>query len=233
MPFSPLSASLPSSSGTIDKREASPTSETPQHPRLAVILGIDRRFHYPLLACRSLCFCPSLYGGLKCTAAVWRVFNRRGPAVSPAEVGCVTAELWLAILWCSLSAHFSFLFIDSLMSRWLIHYTPWATLVRLVSICTINVYITSWILTLAGTTRNPRMLLPAWIFIACVLIIAYYITQRNIKVVRHRSEQGRLLRTLTSISRLVAGGSFITMGVLLIELHMLTPGGAFSKPLQA
>ncbi|RPB23834.1 hypothetical protein L211DRAFT_225081 [Terfezia boudieri ATCC MYA-4762] len=121
---------------------------------------------------------------------------------------------------CCLSAYFSFLFIDSMMLRWLIYYTPWATLVRLVSICTINVYITSWILTLAGTTMNPRMLLPAWIFIACVLITAYYITQRNIKVVRS---------IYNPIAIFIAVACFVSMSVLLIELHSCMGGVSLAR----
>lgn len=78
----------------------SPTTPTwqdpPQHPRLAVVLGIDPRYRHPLLACRSLCFCPSIWGTFKCIAAVWQVFDRRKDNV---EFGCVATELWLAILW--------------------------------------------------------------------------------------------------------------------------------------
>ncbi|KAF8470121.1 hypothetical protein BDZ91DRAFT_720006 [Kalaharituber pfeilii] len=106
------------------------------------------------------------------------------------------------------------------MSRWLIYYTAWATLVRLVSICLINVYITSWILTLAGTTMNPRMLLPAWIFLACVLISAYYITQRNITVVRS---------VYNSISVFIALTCFVSMSVLLVELHTCTAGVSLAR----
>ncbi|KAI5801696.1 hypothetical protein DFH27DRAFT_557635 [Peziza echinospora] len=103
------------------------------------------------------------------------------------------------------------------MSRWLIHYTPWATLVRLVSICSINVYITSWILTLAGTTMNPRMLLPAWIFIACILITAYYFSQRSIMVVRS---------VYNSISGFMAFTCFVSMVVLLVEVHTCSAGAS-------
>ncbi|KAF8419739.1 hypothetical protein EV426DRAFT_271068 [Tirmania nivea] len=65
-------------------------ADLPQHPRLAVVLGIAPRYRHPLLACRSLCFCPSIWGTLKCIVAVWRVFDRRR---DNAEFGCVAAEL--------------------------------------------------------------------------------------------------------------------------------------------
>lgn len=77
-------------------------ADPPQHPRLAVVLGIDPRYRHPLLACRSLCFCPSVWGTIKCIVAVWRVFDRRR---DNAEFGCVAAELWLAILWVVIYLH--------------------------------------------------------------------------------------------------------------------------------
>lgn len=50
----------------------------------------------------------------------------------------------------------------------LVHYTPQATLVRLLTINSINAYITSWVLYLSGGSEDPRQLLPAWISIASV-----------------------------------------------------------------
>ncbi|KFY80010.1 hypothetical protein V498_08867, partial [Pseudogymnoascus sp. VKM F-4517 (FW-2822)] len=67
-------------------------------------------------------------------------------------------EVFLALLWCGASAYLSFFFTDCLMSRWLVHYTPQATLVRLLTINSINAYITSWVLYLSG--GNPNSSLP-------------------------------------------------------------------------
>lgn len=50
----------------------------------------------------------------------------------------------------------------------LLNYTPQATLVRLLTINSINAYITSWVLYLSGGSEDPRLLLPAWISIASV-----------------------------------------------------------------
>lgn len=43
-----------------------------------------------------------------------------------------------------------------------------ATIVRLLTISSINAYTTSWILYLSGGSEDPRLLLPAWICIASV-----------------------------------------------------------------
>ena len=46
--------------------------------------------------------------------------------------------------------------------------TSKATLVRLLTINSMNAYITSWVLYLSGGSEDPRLLLPAWISIATV-----------------------------------------------------------------
>jgi hypothetical protein len=43
-----------------------------------------------------------------------------------------------------------------------------ASIVRLLTINSINAYITSWVLYLSGGSEDPRLLLPAWISIATV-----------------------------------------------------------------
>ena len=54
------------------------------------------------------------------------------------------------------------------MSRWLLHYTPQATIVRLLTVDAINGYLTSWVLHLTGGFEDPRLILPAWIIISTV-----------------------------------------------------------------
>jgi hypothetical protein len=56
------------------------------------------------------------------------------------------------------------------MSRWLINYTPQATMVRLLTINAVNAYVTSTVLSLSGGFEDPRLLLPGWIGIATVLL---------------------------------------------------------------
>jgi len=119
-------------------------------------------------------------------------------------------EVFLAVLWCCASAYLSFFFTDCLMSRWLLNYTPQATLVRLLTINSINAYITSWVLYLSGGSQDPRLLLPAWISIASTLTICYHLTQRKINIRRETSAS----LSVFSIA------SFISMASLLLQLHL-------------
>lgn len=56
--------------------------------------------------------------------------------------------------------------------RRLMNYTPSATLVRLLTTNALIAYITSWVLYLSGASEDPRMLLPAWVSIATVRLLA-------------------------------------------------------------
>lgn len=50
----------------------------------------------------------------------------------------------------------------------LIHYTPQATIVRLLTINAVNAYLTMTVLSFAGGFEDPRLMLPGWIGIATV-----------------------------------------------------------------
>ncbi|KAK3954970.1 N-glycosylation protein-domain-containing protein [Pseudoneurospora amorphoporcata] len=118
-------------------------------------------------------------------------------------------ETLLAIVWCGASAYLSFFFTDSLMSRWLVNYTPQATIVRLLTITTLNAYLTSQILYLTAGSQDPRLLLPAWVGISAMLTLLYHITQRKINI-----------RKETSMSiRAFSVASFISMAALLAQVH--------------
>jgi hypothetical protein len=62
-----------------------------------------------------------------------------------------------------------------------------ATLVRLLTINSMNAYITSWVLYLAGGSEDPCLLLPAWISIASVRVSFTLINQAHgILLTRYR-----------------------------------------------
>lgn len=115
---------------------------------------------------------------------------------------------------CYASAYLAFFFTDCLMSRWLINYTPQATVVRLFTISCAFAYLTSWIVYLAGGSQDPGLLLPAWIGIATILTLCYHFTQRKIKI---RKE------TFASIS-VFSIASFISMVALLLHSHTTRAG---------
>ncbi|CZT08447.1 uncharacterized protein RAG0_13528 [Rhynchosporium agropyri] len=119
-------------------------------------------------------------------------------------------EVFLAVLWCCSSAWLSFYFTDCLMSRWLLNYTPQATLVRLLTINSLNAYITSWVLYLSGGSEDPRLLLPAWISIASTLTFLYHLTHPRLAILKETS----LSISVFSIA------SFISMVSLLLQLHL-------------
>ncbi|OBT99223.2 hypothetical protein VE01_02594 [Pseudogymnoascus verrucosus] len=184
------------------------------HPSIAVLLGVNTHWHIPLLICRGLSTLPAAWWGLRCLLTFVGEVMVEGEegegGVWSVERRFRVTEVFLALLWCGASAYLSFFFTDCLMSRWLVHYTPQATLVRLLTINSINAYITSWVLYLSGGSEDPRQLLPAWISIASTLTVAYHTTQRHINIRRETRE------TISIFSL----ASFASMALLLIQLHL-------------
>ncbi|KAG0650573.1 hypothetical protein D0Z07_3204 [Hyphodiscus hymeniophilus] len=258
------------------------------HPRVAVLLGVEKHWHFPLLFCRALSTAPAVWWGLRCAltfmgellmeegleaaldgvlvgavGAPWSVERRfrvtevflavlwvcsgilslllfeadagcqmekkiddgnlRVCAWKKVPRGCDTnlwSECWLIWNWwkCCASAYLSFYFTDCLMSRWLLNYTPQArlltkrpaTLVRLLTINSMNAYITSWVLYLSGGSEDPRQLLPAWISIASTLTFLYHLTHPRLAILKETS----LSISVFSIA------SFISMVSLLLQLHL-------------
>ncbi|WDK23541.1 hypothetical protein CGRA01v4_14833 [Colletotrichum graminicola] len=125
------------------------------------------------------------------------------------EIPFPWTEMSLGLMWCGASAYLSFFFIDCLMSRWLINYTPQATIIRLLTINSTNAFLTERILTFSGGFEDPRLLLPGWVTIATTLTIAYHTTQRSINIQKETS---------TSIN-IFSIASFISMVSLLAHLH--------------
>ncbi|TEA20240.1 N-glycosylation protein eos1 [Colletotrichum sidae] len=125
------------------------------------------------------------------------------------EIPFPWTEMGLGLMWCGASAYLSFFFTDCLMSRWLINYTPQATIIRLLTINSTNAFLTERILTFSGGFEDPRLLLPGWVTIATTLTIAYHITQRSINIEKETS---------TSIN-IFSIASFISMVSLLAHLH--------------
>ncbi|OIW30807.1 hypothetical protein CONLIGDRAFT_679561 [Coniochaeta ligniaria NRRL 30616] len=122
-------------------------------------------------------------------------------------------EMALGIVWCASSAYLSFTFTDCLMSRWLLLYTPQATLVRLLATNTTNLYLTSQTLHLTGGSADSRLFLPAWITIATTLTGLYHLTQRKINI----RKETRLSISVFSIA------SFISMVSLLATVQADRP----------
>ncbi|KAJ5124746.1 uncharacterized protein N7515_008571 [Penicillium bovifimosum] len=196
------------------------------HPRVAVILGVDRRWYIPLLVCRALSTLPALWWGLRCAFTFLAELLHIRPGMgregwTAAIVGSVgqewdverrfrVTEVALAIMWCCASAYLSYFFADCMMSRWLLNYTPPAVVIRLLTTNGLIAYITSWVLYLSGASSDPRLLLPAWISITTSLTFVYHATQNHATIKRE-----------TAASLLVVSvASFLSMSSLLMQLHL-------------
>lgn len=207
-------------------------------PRVAVVLGVSKTWHPLLFLCRLLSIIPAVWWGLpsalRLLAMLHLMFIAGGPKAGgsgtgiggsangngngntamtycdmPFEARLRLVETMLATLWCGASGYLSFFFTDCLMSRWLLNYTPQATLVRLLTTSALNTYLTSLVLWGTGGSADPRLLLPAWIAISTILTVLYHITQRKINI-----------RKETSMSISVFSiASFVSMVALLAQLH--------------
>ncbi|AEO54952.1 hypothetical protein MYCTH_2050741 [Thermothelomyces thermophilus ATCC 42464] len=220
-----------------DHAGGSPVRSTLLQPRVAVALGVSKKWYPILFLCRLASIGPGVLFGLpnvlRLLATLHLMYLDRvldGGALSklgrtgggganflsassgynPAfEARLRLTEALLATIWCCASGYLSFFFTDCLMSRWLLHYTPQATIVRLLTVDAINGYLTSWVLHLTGGFEDPRLILPAWIVISTTLTVLYHITQRKINI-----------RKETSMSISVFSiASFVSMVALLVQLH--------------
>ncbi|KAI1176346.1 N-glycosylation protein-domain-containing protein [Nemania sp. FL0916] len=211
-------------------RQPPPVAVSLLQPRVAVLLGLPKRWYRTLSICRLLCLIPCFWWGVRIAlrflvALALQRLNRTGVNIGiKTSIGNGSGDelappsLWLtetllAGLWCLASATLAFYFTDCLMSRWLINYTPQATVVRLLTISCVFAYLTSWIVHVAGGANDPRLLLPAWICIATILTACYHFTQRNVPI---RKE------TFASIS-VFSIASFVSMLALLLDINAARP----------
>ncbi|KAJ5572844.1 hypothetical protein N7450_009828 [Penicillium hetheringtonii] len=225
---SPATTAVPPSatSHTPPGSDAPQAGPSPLHPRVAVILGVDRRWYIPLLVCRALSTVPAAWWGLRCAFTFLAELLQIRPGMgregwTAAIVGSVgqewdverrfrVTEVALAIMWCCASAYLSYFFADCMMSRWLLNYTPPAVVIRLLTTNGLIAYITSWVTYLSGASSDPRLLLPAWISITTSLTFVYHATQNHATIKRE-----------TAASLLVvSAASFLSLSSLLLQLHL-------------
>ncbi|PYI17152.1 hypothetical protein BO99DRAFT_475249 [Aspergillus violaceofuscus CBS 115571] len=230
-PSSPPAPPPPSSIGNGGGEDGSDSDDhsvpsSALHPRVAVILGVDRKWYLPLVICRALSTVPAAWWGLRCAFTFLAELLHIQPGMggegwAAAIVGSVgqdwdverrfrVTEVALAIMWCCASAYLSYFFADCMMSRWLLNYTPPAVVIRLLTTNGLIAYITSWVLYLSGASYDPRLLLPAWISITTTLTFLYHATQNHATIKRETA--AALL--------IVAVASFVSMSSLLLQLHL-------------
>jgi len=226
VPPSPVSSRSEATSTIALSADSGLAHASALHPRVAVILGVDRKWYVPLLVCRALSTLPAAWWGLRCSFTFLAELLRIRPGLwregwVAAIVGSTIAE-WdverrfrvtevaLAIMWCCASAYLTYFFMDCMMSRWLLNYSPPAVVIRLLAANGLIAYITSWVLYFSGASSDPRLLLPAWISITTTLTFLYHATQNHAMIKRETS---------ASIS-VLSVASFISMSLLLLQLHL-------------
>ncbi|KAJ5772167.1 hypothetical protein N7520_002696 [Penicillium odoratum] len=217
-------SSTSSTSHTPLSSDAGQAASSPLHPRVAVILGVDRRWHIPLLVCRALSTLPAAWWGLRCAFTFLAELLHIRPGMgregwAAAIIGSVgqdwdverrfrVTEVALAIMWRLLLLKISFANIGG--SSRLLNYTPPAVVIRLLTTNGLIAYITSWVLYLSGASSDPRCLLPAWISITTTLTFVYHATQNHATIKRE---------TAASLF-VVSVASFVSMSSLLMQLHL-------------
>jgi len=105
------------------------------------------------------------------------------------------AQISLSFLWAAAAAYLAHIFASSLMSRWLLHYSPFAVLVRLCSLSILLSFGCMQVFRLAAATQPDlfqlsRSLL-AWISISITLMLAYFCTQQDISLEMDRDDRRR------------------------------------------
>ncbi|KAG6004693.1 hypothetical protein E4U21_000848 [Claviceps maximensis] len=200
-----------------------PVQSSMLQPRVAVVLNVNPHWHPYLFAFRLLSIAPAIWWGLPCALQLVlsilpgpeRIVVVRGGSSdgrlhsSQDAVPFALTEGALATIWSFACGYLAFFFTDCLMSRWLIHYTPQATIVRLLTINAVNAYLTMTVLSLAGGFDDARLMLPGWIGMATTLTVSYHITHQKINI---RKE------TSTSIN-VFSIASYISMVTLLVHMH--------------
>ncbi|KAI1354045.1 N-glycosylation protein-domain-containing protein [Xylaria sp. FL0043] len=205
------------------QRQAPAVAVSLLQPRVAILLGLPKRWYRTLFLCRLLCLVPCAWWGTRLSLRflVARVLRRRNRVEPYDDASLRLIETGLALLWSTAAAVLAYYFTDGLMSRWLINYTPQATVVRLLTVSCVFAYLTSWIVYVMGGSQDPQLLLPAWIGISTILTACYHFTQRKVPI--HKE-------TFTSIS-IFSIASFISMLVLLYDSYITRPFPDMDIPL--
>jgi len=116
------------------------------------------------------------------------------------------------------------MFASSLMSRWLLHYSPFAVLVRLCSLSILLSFGCMQIFRLSAATgpdiQNLSRNLPVWILLSVALLLLYFSTQQDISLEDDRDDRRRRqilrLKCLYAISTC----SLLSLLVLVSILHL-------------
>ncbi|TID17550.1 N-glycosylation protein EOS1 [Venturia nashicola] len=194
--------------------EPPPTATGSFHPRAAVILGLNVHWHKWLYFCRLLSVFPELRFGIPILwTLLWCILGDEEVRTSFEAKGnllVVFMEVFLAAVWCAVSGYLSFFSMDCLMMRWLLIYSPIASIVRLITASFIYYVGTNFILQYSGSNLDPTLPLPAWILIAAIVAIVY-MSMHNRTTIKRQGDNSMYV---------LGAASYFTMCVLLAALYI-------------
>ncbi|KMP00277.1 hypothetical protein CIRG_00419 [Coccidioides immitis RMSCC 2394] len=184
--------------------KASPRTPSPQtvttnplHPRVAVILGVDRRWYLPLLVCRALSIAPAAWWGLRCAFTFLTELLRIEPRLwNPEHDGVSGTGGWTAAIMKGTATVAS---VD-----WDVDRRFRVTEVALAII---------WPLTQPPSHPSIRLIKGTFLQsfpLEQILTLLYHLTQRKINIKKE---------TAASLS-VFSIASFISMCSLLLQLHL-------------
>lgn len=122
------------------------------------------------------------------------------------------------------AAYLAHLFACSLMSRWLLQYSPAAVLVRL---CSLSIFMSYGCLQLFKLTGalEPNLehlsrCLPIWVVICVCLLVSYFTTQQDISIDEDRDDRKRRLILRIKCLYAMAGVSLLSLFSILLVVHI-------------
>jgi len=110
------------------------------------------------------------------------------------------------------------------MSRWLLHYSPAAVLVRLCSLSILLSYGCTQVFRFTGALipklENLSRCLPLWVMTCICLLISYFSTQQDMSIEQDRDHRRRRLVLRLKCLYTIAGSSLLSLLALIIVIHI-------------
>jgi N-glycosylation protein len=110
------------------------------------------------------------------------------------------------------------------MSRWLLHYSPLAVIVRLCSLSILLSYACMQTFHLVGATYenvdNLSRALPVWIMMSISILVLYFSTQQDISVEEDKDDRRRQQILRTKCFYTIALTSLISLTAILTAVHL-------------
>lgn len=203
-----------------------------KYPRVAVLLGVNKYYYIPLLVCRLFSTIFTLLWTAQAGLQLYRLSQIQNgtPQEHPAGEDSImvhrlrVTQVALSFLWAIEAAYLSHLFASSLMSRWLLQYSPAAVLIRLCGLsCTLAygcMQIFNFTGALAPDLEKLSRCLPIWISTCVCLLISYFSTQQDISIEQDRDNRKRRLVLRLKCLYTTAACSLVSVFALVVFIQL-------------